>query len=128
MSARIKRPVDPGVAAIAAGRVVAERIARSDEPRRRRNRPQRARAPPDDLSDDDGGTDAFGIPEFCRRHHISQSFYFKLQALGLGPDTMRVGRRVLITTVAAARWRKQRTAASRKSTATGKGASRPDAA
>ena len=24
---------------------------------------------------DDDGVDAYGIPEFCRRHHISGSFY-----------------------------------------------------
>jgi hypothetical protein len=108
-------PSDPAVAAIAAGRVVAERIAQSSNPRRRRGRPQNPRAPPDDLFDDDDGADAFGIPEFCRRHHISESFYFKLQALGLGPTTMRIGRRVLISAEEAARWRAERTAASKRS-------------
>jgi len=27
----------------------------------------------------------FTIAEFCRAHRISQSMYFKLRALGLGP-------------------------------------------
>ena len=113
MSTPPSRPIDPAVAAAAAGRVVAERITRSGNPRPRRGRPQNPRAPPDD--DDDDGADAFGIPEFCRRHHISQSFYFKLQALGLGPTEMRIGRRVLISAEEAARWRAERTAASKRS-------------
>jgi hypothetical protein len=37
--------------------------------------------------------------------------FFKLREMGIGPDVMQVGRRVLITFEAAARWRSQREAA-----------------
>jgi hypothetical protein len=56
-------------------------------------------------TDDD--VDAFSIPDFCRRHRISESFYHKLKNQGLGPATMRVGKRVLISRDAAKRWRNQ---------------------
>jgi hypothetical protein len=55
--------------------------------------------------------DAYPIPEFCRRHGISQSFYFLLQRQGLGPRTMKVGARVVISKEAAADWRRAREAA-----------------
>jgi hypothetical protein len=129
MSTPPNRPIDPAVAAAEAGRVVAERIAQRG-PRRRRGRPQNPRAPPDDHHDEHGDdVDAYDISTFCRRHHISQSFYFKLQAMGLGPATMRIGKRVLISREAAKRWRnQQRTAATKKSGIPLKGTSRPDAA
>jgi len=53
----------------------------------------------------------FTIAEFCRAHRISQSMYFKLRALGLGPREMMVGTRKLISLEAAADWRKAREAA-----------------
>lgn len=71
------------------------------------------RVPPVPADDFDGGADAYSIPAFARRHGFSQSFYFKLKAQGLGPEEMRVGRRVLISTAAAKQWRKQRTTASK---------------
>jgi hypothetical protein len=91
MRTRIRCPADPGLAAAASR--IAERVSQSNDP---------AAAYGND------GADAFGIPEFCRRHHISQSFYFKLQALGLGPAIMKVGSRVLISKEAAAAWRRKR--------------------
>ena len=90
------RPVDRIVASHAAGK---------------RGQPQSARGPPTDDAFDDG-VDAYSIRTFCRRHGISESFYHKLQSQGLGPKTMRVGTRVLITREAARAWRKQRTEAS----------------
>jgi hypothetical protein len=53
----------------------------------------------------------FSIKTFCAAHHISEALYFKLRALRLGPDEMRIGTRVLISFEAAARWRAQREAA-----------------
>ena len=50
----------------------------------------------------------FTIAEFCHAHRISQSMYFKLRALGLGPREMMVGTRKLISLEAAADWRKAR--------------------
>jgi hypothetical protein len=60
-------------------------------------------------SDDGDTVDAYSIAAFCRRHDISESFYHKLRNQGLGPRTMRVGTRVLISREAARQWRKQRT-------------------
>jgi hypothetical protein len=54
---------------------------------------------------------AFSIAEFCRAHRISQSMYFKMRNLGLGPREMAVGSRRLISQEAAAEWRKAREAA-----------------
>ena len=54
---------------------------------------------------------AFSIREFCAAHRISQSMYFKMRAMGLGPREMAVGSRRLISQEAAAEWRKAREAA-----------------
>ena len=54
---------------------------------------------------------AFSIREFCAAHRISQSMYFKLRNMGLGPREMAVGSRRLISQEAAAEWRKAREAA-----------------
>ena len=56
--------------------------------------------------------DAYSIRQFCQRHGISESFYHKLQAKGLGPQTIRLGTRVLISKEAAGRWRLTREAQS----------------
>jgi hypothetical protein len=102
------RPDDPDVVAAAAGRVVPpRRKSRVRPPARRRS--HRTRAPPDD----DASADAYSIAEFCRRHSISESFYFALQAAGEGPRVMKVGGRVLISREAAAAWRRRRERAAR---------------
>jgi hypothetical protein len=51
---------------------------------------------------------AFSIREFCAAHRISQSMYFKLRNMGLGPREMSVGTRKLISLEAAAAWRRTR--------------------
>ena len=56
-------------------------------------------------------TAVYDIKTFCLAHGISEAFYFKLRSEGRGPREMRVGRRVLITLEAAARWRIEREAA-----------------
>ena len=48
------------------------------------------------------------IPEFCCRHSISQSFYFKLKKLGLGPREMELGSAKRISREAGAEWRRAR--------------------
>jgi hypothetical protein len=111
----IKRPPDSVIAAHAAGRFTPERPARSSRGKKRRRR-QNARAPPSD--DDDDAADAYSIAAFCRRHNISESFYHKLRNQGLGPRTMRVGSRVLITRQAAREWRRARERAEASSAAT----------
>ena len=52
--------------------------------------------------------DAFSIASFCKRHGISESFLHKLRVKGLGPVTMTVGSRTLISAEAAAEWRRAR--------------------
>ena len=54
---------------------------------------------------------AYSIRQFCRDHNISESMYFKMRAMGLGPREMAVGSRRLISQEAAAEWRKAREAA-----------------
>ena len=54
---------------------------------------------------------AYTISEFCRAHRISQSKYYALKNLGLGPVEMQVGRRRLISCEAAEAWRRAREAA-----------------
>jgi hypothetical protein len=56
--------------------------------------------------------DAYSIREFCERHNISTSFFHKLRHQGLGPRTLRLGSRVLITREAAKAWRKRHVEAS----------------
>jgi hypothetical protein len=61
----------------------------------------------------DDATDAFSIRTFCQRHQLSQSFYFKIKKLGLGPREMAVGKRILISREAAADWRRERETAAK---------------
>jgi hypothetical protein len=51
---------------------------------------------------------AYSIPEFCNANRISEGYYFKLRARGEAPDEMRIGRRVIVTAEALAKWRKER--------------------
>jgi predicted DNA-binding transcriptional regulator AlpA len=51
--------------------------------------------------------DAYSIPEFCRRHGISESFFFAEMKEGRGPRTMKIGHRRLISKEAAAEWRRE---------------------
>ena len=51
--------------------------------------------------------DAYTIPEFCVRNKICRAYYYKLRPLGLAPDEMRVGSKVLISKEAAAVWRRK---------------------
>jgi hypothetical protein len=77
-----------------------------DRRRRRSRRKQQTRAPPDDDDNNDHHDGAFSIRAFCARHSISQSFFHKLRSLGLGPAIMKVGTRTLISSEAAAAWRR----------------------
>jgi hypothetical protein len=54
---------------------------------------------------DDADLDAYSIAQFCARHGLSIQSFYKFKALGLMPDTFRVGTRVLISREAAKRWR-----------------------
>lgn len=54
---------------------------------------------------------AFTIEEFCRLNGFSRAHYFNLKKDGLGPRTMQVGARRLISKESAAMWRREREAA-----------------
>ena len=54
-----------------------------------------------------GPKDAFGIAEFCERHSLSVSYFFKLARENRAPRCMRIGRRTLISQEAAAAWRRE---------------------
>ena len=56
---------------------------------------------------------AYSIPQFCALHGISIDTYFRMQRQGLGPATMKVGSRTLISVEAAAAWRLERERAAR---------------
>jgi hypothetical protein len=49
---------------------------------------------------------AYTIAEFCEAHRISQSFYFKIRGLGLGPRECRTLNKITITGESAADWRR----------------------
>lgn len=50
---------------------------------------------------------AFSIQEFCDSHRISKAMFYVLQHEGKAPKIMCVGRRRLISSEAAAEWRRQ---------------------
>ena len=104
-SRKPNRPPDPVVEARSRGQFVAHAVS-DGEHRRRSRRKQQARAPPDDDDNNDHHDGAFSIRAFCARHSISQSFFHKLRSLGLGPAIMKVGTRTLISSEAAAAWRR----------------------
>jgi hypothetical protein len=64
-----------------------------------------ARSEPAVLDD----TDAYSVEEFCRRHRISVQLFYKFKKTM--PATFTIGKRVLISREAAARWRAEREAA-----------------
>jgi hypothetical protein len=48
---------------------------------------------------------AFTIAEFCVAHRISESFFYKIRNMGLGPRETRKGEKVTISIEAARDWR-----------------------
>jgi hypothetical protein len=58
---------------------------------------------------------AYTIPEFCEAHRISRTHFYELQRRGLGPDVAELLGKKIITHESAGKWRRQRTAASKKS-------------
>lgn len=47
---------------------------------------------------------AYSVKDFCRAVGISSRMFYSLTAQGNGPTLTRIGRRTLITTVAAEKW------------------------
>jgi predicted DNA-binding transcriptional regulator AlpA len=58
--------------------------------------------------------DAMSLGDFCERHAISRSGFYKLEKAGIAPRIMRVGGKLLISREAAARWRREREQAPRR--------------
>ena len=50
---------------------------------------------------------AYTIAEFCESHRISRSKLYQLWHAGTGPAFKNIGRKKIITTEAAAAWRRQ---------------------
>jgi hypothetical protein len=89
---------DPAVKDAARGKFVRGKTSRRKKRSKRRNH-NRIRAPP--LSD----AGAYSIPQFCRAHGgMSEAFYYKLAKAGLGPKTMHIGGRTLISIESARKW------------------------
>jgi hypothetical protein len=65
---------------------------------------------------------AYRIVEFCAAHGVSRAKFYELLKLGLGPLVTDVDGVKIITQEDAALWRKQRSAASRKSSVARKSA------
>jgi hypothetical protein len=57
---------------------------------------------------------AYSIKQFCQAHGISEMTYHRLRRLGLGPRTMKVLNRTIITHEAAADWRREREGVAKK--------------
>ena len=56
---------------------------------------------------------AFTVDEFCHYHNVSRPFFYKMLKAGIGPRFFKVGARTLVSTEAAAAWRREREAATR---------------
>jgi predicted DNA-binding transcriptional regulator AlpA len=52
--------------------------------------------------------DAYNVMEFCTRHGISRSAFYKAIDAKQAPKLMRVGKRILISKEAAEKWRRER--------------------
>ena len=50
---------------------------------------------------------AFSVPEFCEAHRISRAMFYILAREGRAPAIIKAGRRTLISTEAAAAWRRR---------------------
>jgi hypothetical protein len=55
---------------------------------------------------------AYTVAEFCSAHRISRSKLYQLWAAGAGPRFIQIGTKRIITTEAAANWRREGEAAS----------------
>lgn len=54
----------------------------------------------------EAGRAAFTVSEFCDAHRISRSKLYQLWSAGLGPCFILIGAKKIITTEAAANWRR----------------------
>lgn len=52
--------------------------------------------------------DAFTVQQFCDRHSMSRTTFYKMKEDGEGPRTFKVGNHIRISREAAAEWRRAR--------------------
>jgi len=52
-------------------------------------------------------TEIFDVNSFCIAHMISRAHFYNLLKVGLGPETMKLGRRRFISKDAATRWHRK---------------------
>jgi hypothetical protein len=50
--------------------------------------------------------DMMSVADFCARHAISKSYFYKLRAQGMAPQSGLIGRKRLISADAAEAWRR----------------------
>jgi hypothetical protein len=50
---------------------------------------------------------AYSVNGFCVAHNIGKGLFYELLKQGNGPDTIKLGRRRIITKQASARWREK---------------------
>jgi hypothetical protein len=55
--------------------------------------------------------EAYTVREFCAAYRISEDMFWKMRRAGWAPALMKVGTKVLISTVAAEQWKHEREAA-----------------
>ena len=82
-------------------------MTRSTKPKKKRTRKP---LPPRREGDD------FTISEWCAKRRLSESMFYKLKSLGIGPRETHTGRRVTITAAADLEWQAAREAASASAT------------
>ncbi len=76
-----------------------------------RNPPQSDRIPGADVPAIVMAPVIFTVAEFCSAHRISRSKLYQLWRSGIGPRSIKVGSKNLITAEAASEWRRQLEAA-----------------
>ncbi|MGC2048293.1 MAG: hypothetical protein WA635_06760 [Gallionella sp.] len=60
---------------------------------------------------------AYSISDFCKAYGFSRATFYNLQKSGQAPDTLKIGKRPIITIEAADRWQKKLEAQSREAQA-----------
>ena len=58
---------------------------------------------------------AMTVEEFCEEHRIGRTTYYRLEKEGTAPRSIKIGRRRIITSEAAAEWRSTMEAAEARS-------------
>ena len=54
-----------------------------------------------------GEPDLYSVREFCCRHGLSRSHFYRLAERGDGPEVVKLGRRTLVPREGARKWRER---------------------